>query len=146
MIVSEIYYLTDIFGKKEKIINILIDEFERIKPINRFEIMSDFSRGIGIRYTIYIKSLLELKNKYGKEQSELIKMSFGNIIYLLANDYETLEEISDSCGRIKTEKGYEQLITPEELKLLDYFEAIILIPRMRPIKTKLIPDYKINWK
>ena len=37
------------------------------------------------------------------------------------------------------------LITPEELKLLQVFEAIVLIPRNQPIKTKLLADYNIPW-
>ena len=37
------------------------------------------------------------------------------------------------------------LITIEELKLLKPFEAVITIPRMMPIKTMLLPDYKIDW-
>ena len=72
-------------------------------------------------------------------------MLSGNIIYLLANDMDTLQEISSLCGQTQTEKGIEPLITKEELKLLNNFEAIILIPRVYPIKTKLLPDYKIDW-
>ena len=37
------------------------------------------------------------------------------------------------------------LITMEELKTLKVFEAIVLIPRVMPFKTILIPDFKINW-
>ena len=37
------------------------------------------------------------------------------------------------------------LITVEELKMMNRFEAVILIPRMMPIKTKLLPDYQMNW-
>ena len=32
------------------------------------------------------------------------------------------------------------------LKLLNNFEAVILIPRINPIKSKLLPDYQIDWK
>ena len=34
----------------------------------------------------------------------------------------------------------------EDLKLLNNFEAVILIPRINPIKSKLLPDYQIDWK
>ena len=70
-------------------------------------------------------------------------MSFGNIIYLLANDRETLQQISRLCGRIDENTS---LNTEEELKTMDYFEAIIITPRMYPIKTKLLPDFNIDWK
>jgi hypothetical protein len=70
-------------------------------------------------------------------------MSFGNIIYLLANDIETLQQISKMCGRIDENT---RLISEEELKTMNYFEAIIIATRMYPIRTKLLPDYQIDWK
>ena len=54
-------------------------------------------------------------NKYGKEESELIKYSCSNIIYLLAKDDYTLEEISKLCGNQNSKSA---LITKEELKTL----------------------------
>ena len=72
-----------------------------------------------------------------------MKMAFGNIIYLLASDVETLEEISNLCGK-KSES--EPLISIEELKLLDEFEAVILMPRISPIRTKLVPYYEYILK
>ena len=48
---------------------------------------------------------------------------------------------------IKLETTKEEKNTAfEELKLLNTFEAIVLIPRINPIRTKLLPDYKIDWK
>ena len=68
-------------------------------------------------------------------------MCFDNTIYLLANDLYTLEEVSKLCG--STNKG--PLISIEELKTIDFFNEVILVPRMMPIKTKVLPDYEINW-
>lgn len=72
-------------------------------------------------------------------------MCFGQIIYLLSNDIYTLEEISKLCGNQEKSGQIIPLITVEELKYLDKFEAIFLIPRIMPFKTKLIPDYQIKW-
>lgn len=141
LIINQIYYIVDIYGNKEKRINIIIDEFGRLNPMKDIINIVNNSRSINIRITVFIMSLLELKNTYGTEITELLKISFGNIIYLLASDIETLEEVSRMCGNI----GNNPIITPEELKLLNYFEAIILIPRVLPIKTKLLPDYQIKW-
>lgn len=147
IIVEETYFAaTNTYEKNDKRLSILIDSFETLVPFKNFTNMLSNSRGFNINFNIYIRSLLELKNIYGKEKADLIKMLSGNIIYLLANDMETLEEISSLCGQTQTEKGIEPLITKEELKLLNNFEAIILIPRIYPIKTKLLPDYKIEWK
>lgn len=146
IIIEEIYFATtNNYNKNDKRLSILIDSFETLVPFKNFINMLTNSRGFDINFSIYLRSLLELKNIYGKEKADLIKMLSGNIVYLLANDIETLEEISSLCGQTETEKGIEPLITKEELKLLNNFEAVILIPRLYPIKTKLLPDYKINW-
>ena len=69
-------------------------------------------------------------------------MYFSKIIYLLSTDIKTLKEISDLCGN---KNAKEPLISIDELRNIKEFEAIILIPRLYPIKTILAPDYKINW-
>ena len=68
-------------------------------------------------------------------------MAIGNTIFLLASDIDTLEMISKACGRSDENSS---LITVEELKVLDTFEAIILTSRMYPIKTKLLPYYQMD--
>ena len=59
----------------------------------------------------------------------------------LAEGYYTLEEISNACGQNKN----KPLISVPELKTIETFEAIILMSRSMPFKTKLLPDYKITW-
>ena len=49
------------------------------------------------------------------------------------------------CGNVEIDKKVRPLITVEELKVMKIFEAIILVPRMMPYRTTLVPDYKINW-
>ena len=51
-----------------------------------------------INYTITISSYTNLKNVYGFEQTEIIKMCFENTIYLLSQDNNTISEISYKCG------------------------------------------------
>lgn len=104
------------------------------------------SRNKGIKIIAVISGFTDLINMYGKENAEIIKMCFDNTIYLLSNDIYTLNEISNLCGRTQNDKnGIVPLITVEQLKTLQYFEAIILITRMMPIRTKLVPDYEIDW-
>ena len=146
LLIEECYFATTINNDKTRRLNIVLDEFENLIPFKEFNNMLTLSRGYNIKFSIYIRSLLELRNTYGIEKTEILKIVFGNIVYLLANDTETLEEISKLCGKQKTENGVESLISIEDLKLLNNFEAIVLIPRIYPIKTKLLPDYKIDWK
>lgn len=145
LLVQQVYETIEYSLKRENRINIILDEFEILYPIKNFVAMLTTSRYLNIRFTLAVRSLLELKNNYGVENSELIKFNVGNIIYLLANDIETLEEISKMCGMKMENNKLLPLITPEELKLMDNFEAIILIPRLLPIRTKLLPYYKIEW-
>ena len=82
---------------------------------------------------------------YSKEEAEILKMCFGNLIYLLSDDIYTLEEISKYCGNTMNNNKLEPLVTVEDLKTVKPFEAIVIVPRMMPFKTKLLPDYQIDW-
>ena len=143
-IILEEFYSVLVNDKSKKNFNIMIDEFETLFPIKDFNAKLNEARSKAIRFTIIIKNILELRNKYGTENAELLRMAVGNIIYLLANDTETLEEISKLCGEEMTEKGLVPLITKEDLKLLEQREAVILMPRMNPVKTKLKPYYEMK--
>ncbi len=146
LIIEECYYAATYTNDKTRRLNVLIDDFENLIPIKDFDNMLTLARSFNIKFSIFIRSILELRNTYGAEGTEILKMVFGNIVYLLANDTETLEDISKLCGNQQTEKGIEPLITVEDLKLLNKFEAVILILRINPIKSKLLPDYQIDWE
>lgn len=145
LLVSQIIVSVDEYGKKEKYLNMILDEFDTMLPIKNFARVITYSRGIKVKFTVVIKSYIDLTNAYGKENTEVIKSCFPTIIYLLSNDIYTLEEISKMCGNTETSGKVKPLITVEELKVMKTFEAIVLIPRMMPYKTNLLPDYKINW-
>ena len=142
LLINQLIEATIIYGKKERRLNILLDEFNNLVPICNLSNLINYTRSLNIRFTILLNSYIELKNKYGEEESELIKYSCSNIIYLLAKDDYTLEEISKLCGNQSSKLA---LITKEELRTLKMFEAIILKTRVMPIKTKLKPDYLIEW-
>lgn len=146
LIVTECYFAATMINAKTRRLNIVLDEFETLIPFNEFNNMLSLARSYNIKFSIYVKSILELRNVYGIEGTEILKMVFGNIIYLLANDVETLQDISKLCGNQQSKNGTEPLISIEELKLLNNFEAVVLIPRTNPIRTKLLPDYAIEWK
>ena len=141
ILLEQIFYSIQMYGNKDNRFNLIIDEFDSLMPIKDFYGKLNYARGINIRITAFIKNLTNLNNIYGNKNKDLIRMCFDNIIYLLANDLYTLEEISKLCG----DTGRGPLISIEELKTMDYFNEIILIPRMMPIKTKVKPDYEIEW-
>ena len=123
----------------------ILDEFDSMLPIKNFAKVINYSRSIKVRFTVVIKSYIDLTNVYGKENTEIIKACFPILIYLLSSDIYTLEEISKMCGNQEINHAIRPLITVEELKVMKPFEAIVLIPRMMAYKTNLLPDYKIDW-
>ena len=141
MILNQAYTIADLSPRTEKRLNIILDEFGMIKPIKNFLDILTGARSVGIRLTIVVQSILHLENVYGPKTTDFIKMAIGNTIFLLASDIDTLEMISKACGRVDENTS---LITVEELKVLDTFEAIILTNRMYPIKTKLLPYYQMD--
>lgn len=112
--------------------NIILPDFDMINPIKNFSKIINDNKNIN--YTITISSYSNLKNIYGLEQSEIIKMCFENTIYLYSQDSETLEEISYRCGN--KDKDIP-LISTFELLRLNKDEAIVLMSRVYPIKIKL---------
>jgi type IV secretory pathway TraG/TraD family ATPase VirD4 len=103
--------------------------------------MLSYSRGLGIIFTIMVRGFNDLKNTYGKEGSEMIRLGFSNIVYLLSQDIGTLEEMSRLCGESSPNVP---LVSIEDLKTLKPFEAIILTIRMMPFKTKMLPYFEIK--
>ena len=141
MILNQAYNLVRLNHDVNRRLNIILDEFGTIKPIKNFNDILTYSRSLNIRLTLVVQSILHLENVYGIKNTEFIRLNIGNTIFLLANDIHTLELISRDCGR---ESENNPLISIEELKVLQPFEAIILTNRMYPIKTKLLPYYKIG--
>ena len=137
--------IDSIEDNNKKRLNILLDDFDNLLPIKDFSKLINNIRRNKVCITAIIRSFKDLENTYGNENSEILRMCFTNTIYLLSNDYDTLTEISKICGNTLADKKIQPLITVEELKVLNHFEAIILMPREYPIRTKLYPDYKYNW-
>ena len=146
LLVEQVIESADIYGDKLRRLNVILDEFDSLLPIKNFEKVINYSRSINVKFTVAIKTYLDLINTYGKEDAEMIKLCFGNIIYLLSNDIYTLEEISKLCGNEYKYNTVLPLISVEELRTLKTFEAVIISQRMMPFKTKMLPDYQIDWK
>lgn len=118
--------------------NIILDDFYLINPINDFDVILKNSKKYKIKFTVIVRNLNDLKSNYRTKYENL---NFNNTIYILADDYETLMEI---CERITKNNKNKSLILHHELKALDSFEMVLLIDGIQPFKTKLIPYYKIK--
>ena len=86
---------------------------------------------------------------YGKENGETIKGNCGNIVYLISTEMQALEEISKMCGEVKSKEKEKTsstpLVTVSDLQRMDKWETIIIRLRKMPFKTKLTPNYKMDW-
>ena len=144
LLINQLFEVINLCDNKNKI-NIILDEFDRLIPIKNFTEIMSYSRSIGISYTVVIKSYLDLINTYGEKNAKLLSLCFNNYIYLYANDINTLEGFSKLCGNKCEGNKIMPLVSVEELKSIEKFEAIFLLPRLMPFKGKLVPDYKIDW-
>ena len=120
----------------------LLDEFCCMLKMKNFATLTGQARGLNIQITVVVQNYKQIITVYGTEETEILKLCFGNILYLLSNDIYSLEEISKMCGEVSKDVP---LVTVEELKTMETFEAIVLMPRMYPFKTKLTPSYKLDW-
>ena len=145
LLVNQIVDYVSYLGRSEKNFNILLDEFDSMIPIRDFSRMIEFCRSIHVRITVTIRSYVHLCSMYSKEEAEILKMCFGNLIYLLSDDIYTLEEVSKYCGMQMIDHELVPLVTIEDLKMINTFEGIVIMPRMMPYKTKFLPDYQIDW-
>ena len=144
LLIKQIYDVINFKGNEKKI-SIILDEFSDLMPIKDFDVILKESRSIGIMFTVMIRSLKDLVMMYPKDIATNIRYNFANQVYLLSPDAETLEVISRECGITEIVDGHEiPLVTVEELKTFKIYEAIILVPRMYPFRTKLIPYYAIK--
>lgn len=129
--------------------NFLLDEFANMPPLKDVTTMITAARSRQIRFTMIIQNFAQLNKVYGKEDAETIKGNCGNIIYLISTELAALEEISKMCGEVKSKKDDKTASTPlvtiSDLQRMKQFETIILRMRKQPFKTKMTPDFKIDW-
>ena len=142
IIIDELYSVVNLKGKGGKRINVILDRFTELSPIEDFHNVLSRSRSLNMRFTILIDSISSLVLIYGREESLLIYNNIATIIYLYSSDEDTLRKISELAGE---EKEKTPLISIQELKTFKIFEALILKVREYPIKTKMIPDYQLPW-
>lgn len=129
--------------------NFILDEFANMPPLKDVDSMVSAARSRDIRFTFIIQNFAQLNDVYGKEVGEIIKGNCGNLVYLISTELAALEEISKMCGEVKSKEkdktASTPLVTVSDLQKLKLFEAIIIRLRKNPFKTKLEPDFKMDW-
>jgi hypothetical protein len=129
--------------------NFVLDEFANMPPLKDVTTMVTAARSRKMRFTFIIQNFAQLTQVYGKENGETIKGNCGNIIYLISSELSALEEISKMAGEVKSKEkdktASTPLVTVSDLQRLKFKEAVILRTRLMPFKTKLTPDFEMNW-
>lgn len=136
-------------GKLPYRTNFILDEFANMPPLKDVTTMVTAARSRNIRFTFIIQNFAQLNEVYGKENADTIKGNCGNIIYLISTELSALEEISKMCGEVKSKEKEKTsstpLVTVSDLQRLSQWETIILRLRTMPFKTKLTPNFEMNW-
>lgn len=136
-------------GKLPHRTNFILDEFANMPPLKDVTTMVTAARSRNMRFTFIIQNFAQLYEVYGKENGETIKGNCGNIVYLISTEMQALEEISKMCGEVKSKEKEKTsstpLVTVSDLQRLEKWETIILRLRKMPFKTKLTPNYQMNW-
>ncbi len=136
-------------GKLPYRTNFILDEFANMPPLKDVDSMVSAARSRDIRFTFIIQNFAQLNDVYGKEVAEVIKGNCGNWFYLISTEMAALEEISKMCGEVKSKEkdktASTPLVTVTDLQRMKLFEVIIKRLRKDPFKTKLEPDYKMDW-
>ena len=136
-------------GKLPVRTNFLLDEFANMPPLKDVTTMITAARSRQMRFTLIIQNFAQLNEVYGEQNAETIKGNCGNLVYLISTELKALEEISKMCGEVKSKKDDKTVSTPlitiSDLQKLSLFEVIIRRVRLAPFKTKLTPNYQMNW-
>ncbi len=85
-------------GRLERRVNLVLDEFGNFTKIPAFANKLTVGGGRGIRFSLFVQSLAQIEEAYGKESSTTIKGNCAVWIYLCADDPATLDEISKRLG------------------------------------------------
>ena len=136
-------------GKLKYRTNFILDEFANMPALQDVDSMVSAARSRDIRFTFIIQNFAQLNDVYGKEIAETLKGNCGNLIYLISTEMSALEEISKMCGEVKSKEkdktASTPLVTVSDLQKMKMWEVIIRRLRMNPYKTKLTPDFKMDW-
>ena len=136
-------------GKLPHRTNFILDEFANMPPLKDVTTMVTAARSRNIRFNFVIQNFAQLYDVYGKENGETIKGNCGNIVYLISSELSALEEISKMCGEVKSNEKEKTtstpLVTVSDLQRLEMWNIIVLRIRMMPFKTKLTPNFEMDW-
>jgi type IV secretion system protein VirD4 len=152
-------------GRIPRRVQLLLDEFGNLPPIPDFDKKITVCLGRGMRFTLALQDITQLKKLYDKN-AQTISGNCQNKIYISTADYETAKLFSDYMGKytIETEnlnstiqsKGHSigkgvgttgrPLLMPEEVLRWSTKESLLIRAGHFPARYKLpdLAEYKAN--
>ncbi len=85
-------------GRLERRVNFNLDEFGNFMAINAFATKLTVGGGRGCRFNLYVQSMAQLEDKYGREVYPTIIGNCHVWVYLQADDPETQKLMSEKLG------------------------------------------------
>ncbi len=118
--VNQLYYILSKeaskceFGKCEREIIFMIDEFNNIPEISNLEKMLAIGGSKNIKFNLTLQRIGQLKRKYGERYKQILS-NCTNKFYLCSSDIETVEYFYEEIGYLKNKM---QLMNLKEDELL----------------------------
>lgn len=148
-------------GRIPRRVNFILDEFGNLPPIPEFDKKITVAGGRGMRFTIAVQDIAQLKKLYDKN-SQTITGNCHNWIYIKTADVETAKLISEKTGKYTVEtdntsssvqsKGHSRshgvsltgrsLLLPDEVLRWDNNESLVLPISYFPARYPL-PDLSL---
>lgn len=133
-LISHFIYMADTMwnGKLPRRINLCIEELGNIgRAIPKLDFLLSAGRSRNIRVHMSFQSLSQLDDIYGKSKASTILSNVSVKIAFRTNDWDTLTELSRSCGDkeecIDGKERKQPLITPTQLGAMDVGQALVMV-------------------
>ena len=159
-IIQELYYIADhkYQGALPVHVRFVLDEFANVSLPEEFDKSLATMRSRNMSATIIVQNLAQLKGLYKDGAWETITGNCDSLVYLGGNEQSTHEYISKNLGKetiwTKTHgqtKGKSgsystnqqltgrELLTPDEVRMLDNRYALVFIRGFHPVKDEKYP-------
>lgn len=144
-------------------VHFILDELGNMPRIPDLSTKVTTGLGHNILIDIYVQSLAQLEEKYGRLDASTIQGNCGNWVYLNSLDKDTNKYVSELLGNSTTEyqtynadngdlldktrmKHYKSrpLKTPDELPRMEEGKVVVIRQRCFPMQSQLSPFYKLK--
>lgn len=156
-IFQELYYLADhVYGGRLPVhVHFLLDEFANVSLPEEFDKCLATMRSREISASILIQNLAQLKGLFKEHGWETIVGNCDTFLYLGGNEASTHEYLSKLLGKetidtqshglsrgrngsssVNTQTAARDLLSPDEVRLLDNQDALLFLRGARPVRDK----------